>query len=526
MKFKEINDSKEIIDNIKEIYYDKDLKWDDRMDKLKTLLGKSERTVRKYLVKLGIKEKLPPITQEQIEIAKIKEHTDKKYYLVTSAQNATKINTNFWLNLNAYAEFLNAEILVIPYRYHNPNNVISDRDVRDDWWDTRLTQHLTLNRHNLNNAISILSDIKIQPTSNRPLEGVEGLSGNYSCVLGHPKIELKTVPVMDSTKPKIMFTTGACTKPNFSDSKLGKRAEFDYCVGFSIIEIKDEDNFFFRQVSAKDNGEFIDLFYHVKNGIVNRESDVDALIMGDIHVRHCDNRIIDKTFSNLISKLYPNKIFIHDIMDSSSISHHNLNDPFILHEQELKGENSLEAEIDEMIEWLKQFEKYNVYIVKSNHDEHVDKFLKTTALNKMTTLKNAIPYMEYSTLILKGVAKNGIIPYIINKSYPNFKCLTYNDNIVVNGFLCSAHGHIGVSGTRGSVQQFSKLSVKSVIGHTHTISRISGCASVGTSTHLRLNYNLGPSTWVNSHGIVNRLGKFQHIVFFHTKDGVEFTTLE
>ena len=51
-----------------------------------------------------------------------------------------------------------------------------------------------------------------------------------------------------------------------------------------IVEgIKDDDTYFFRQVSAKDSGEFIDLFYHVNNGVVKRIETVDALIMGDIH---------------------------------------------------------------------------------------------------------------------------------------------------------------------------------------------------------------------------------------------------
>ena len=88
------------------------------------------------------------------------------------------------------------------------------------------------------------------------------------------------------------------------------------------------------------------------------------------------------------------------------------------------------------------------------------------------------------------------------------------------------HGHIGASGSRGSLSQYSKLSTKSVTGHSHSIGRIGGAVSVGTSTHLRLAYNIGASSWVNAHGIVNRLGKFQHIVFFHTKDGLEYTTLK
>ena len=89
----------------------------------------------------------------------------------------------------------------------------------------------------------------------------------------------------------------------------------------------------------------------------------------------------------------------------------------------------------------------------------------------------------------------------------------------------SIHGHVGASGSRGSLQQYSRMSTKTVTGHSHSIGRIGGSVSVGTSTFLRLDYNKGASSWINAHGIVNRLGKFQHIVFFKTKNGLEYTTL-
>jgi hypothetical protein len=39
-------------------------------------------------------------------------------------------------------------------------------------------------------------------------------------------------------------------------------------------------------------------------------------------------------------------------------------------------------------------------------------------------------------------------------------------------------------------------------------------------------FNTSFSGWINAHGLVNRIGKMQHIVFFHTKDGLEYTTLD
>jgi hypothetical protein len=524
MKFKELSQKDK--DYVKKIYKDVSMSWDERMDHLKTKFDCSERTIRKWCSeKLNLAEK----TEQEPEVltqAKLKQHNqDKKIFLITSAQGDTPIHKKFVANLEAYAKHLDAEILVIPFRYLNPTSVFTKEQKVKDKWDSKLTEYLTLNRHDLNNSVSVLSDVKIQPTASQPLQGLEGMTGEHSCVVGHPRIELKSIPVMEGSRPKFLFTSGACTIENYTDSKSGKKGEFHHSIGAAIIEIKDDETFFFRQISANSAGEFIDLFHHVKNGVVSTETEVEACAMGDIHVAHCDPRVTDITLNDLFKKLKPKNLFIHDIIDSQSISHHNLSDPFKQHKQEMDGSNSLQKEIDDMIAWLRQIEDYNVYVVKSNHDEHIDKFLRITDWRKMATFKNSIPYMKYSLATLDGLAPNGVVPYIINSHFPKMKCLGHNDYVSIKGYLMSVHGHIGASGSRGSLQQYSRLSTKTVTGHSHSIGRIGGAVSVGTSTHLRLDYNIGASSWSNSHGIVNRLGKFQHIVFMHTKDGLEYTTL-
>src|SRR5574344_1192288 len=160
MKFKDLKD--EDIEKIRSIYWDKTLSWDERMKILTDFTGKSERTLRKWCSeKLGIKEKVN-IIPEQIKLAKLKQHDKtKRYYLITSAQNATSVNNNLWNNMLAYQEFLDAEILVIPFRCHNPTSINTNTD--NEWWDEKVVPYLTLNRHNLNKSIQVLGDVKIQP---------------------------------------------------------------------------------------------------------------------------------------------------------------------------------------------------------------------------------------------------------------------------------------------------------------------------------------------------------------------------
>jgi hypothetical protein len=130
--------------------------------------------------------------------------------------------------------------------------------------------------------------------------------------------------------------------------------------------------------------------------------------------------------------------------------------------------------------------------------------------------------MEYSAAILSGKAPNGIIPWLINNTYPQFKTLGRSDSYKVNGWELGQHGDIGSNGSRGSLLQFRRLNTKVVVGHYHSPGRKDGALAVGTSTHLRVGYNIGASGWLNSHVIIHKDGKAQHINFING----EFTTLK
>jgi hypothetical protein len=174
-----------------------------------------------------------------------------------------------------------------------------------------------------------------------------------------------------------------------------------------------------------------------------------------------------------------------------------------------------------MLSGLEDFVEYDVTIVRSNHDDFLDRWLKSTDWRKATTLKNSLEYMEFSTLLLKGLAPNGIIPYLIKQKFPKFRTLGRSDSFVVHGWELGQHGDVGSNGSRGSLLQFRKLNTKVVVGHYHSPGRKDGALAVGTSTLLRVNYNVGPSGWLQSHVIIHKDGKAQHINFIKG----EFTTL-
>lgn len=517
------------------VYSDKsELSWEKRAAKLGEELGVSERTIRRWCSKnLNLKEKEDSEPEQYTQAKKREFDNTKKRFIITWAQNNTPVHKGFYKNIEAYAKKINADIHIILGRYRNPTTPFETMREKNDEanvvWDDDVIKYADANRHDIHKYVSIMSDIKIHPTAVNPMSGLEALSGVNSCVFGAPKVQLETIPVLDGNVPKMMVSTGAITKMNYSDSKSGKKGEFHHTYGFCIIEIKDEHSFFARQVTADDKtGDFNDLFYNVKNGNVTLNKTIEAIILGDLHFGQHDQRLINSTLK-LMNVLKPNHVVLHDVFDGDSISHHQIKDPFVQYGKEIAGTNDLDKEINLMMSGLKQFEKFkNVVIVRSNHDDFLDRWLKNEDWKKQPTFKNSRLYMQLSDILLEQYGSNpnnvaGVIPTLIKRKFPNFITLGRSGSYKVKGgWELGQHGDLGSNGSRGSLLQFRKLNTKIVVGHYHSPGRKDGALAVGTSTKLRVGYNQGASSWLQSHVIIHNDGKAQHINFIHG----EFSTFK
>lgn len=554
MKFKELTDEDKKY--IKSIYWNDKLSWEDKMDALSEYIGKSSRTVRNWVKKLGYTEKG---ATESPELKKAKNKVfdkSKKRFLITWAQNDTPVHLKFFRGMEAYAKAINADIHVIAGRYKNPTSVFDDKN--HDIWSDLVTPYLDAARHDIHKYVSIMSDVKVQPTAVNPMTGMQAMSGVNSCIFGAPKVQMEMIPVLEKAKPKMMLTTGACTLKNYTDSKAGKKGEFHHTLGFVIVEIKDNEVFFVRQVTADDDGNFCDLNNDIKfkgeEKLINFESAADkvkwiekhcgakplelvgkhkvknikkigACILGDLHYGHHDQVVIDATHK-MLDGLKPEHVVLHDVFDGYSISHHEMKNPFAQIAKEHKGTNDLRKEVDEMLDGLESFTKYeNVVIVRSNHDDFIDRWLINSDWKKQPSYKNSDTYFEYSAMLSKQYKTDdvkGIIPELINTRYPEFITLGRRDSYPVFGWELGQHGDVGANGSRGSLIQMRKLNTKIVVGHYHSPGRKDGALAVGTSTHLRVGYNMGPSSWLQTHVIIHRNGKAQHINFING----EYTTFK
>lgn len=443
-----------------------------------------------------------------------------KYYIITWAQNNTKIHDSFWDNILAYANFLGASIHVILGRYKNPTQ-LSDNDP-DEHWDPKVIPYMDANRHSIHKKLKIMSDIKIQPTAVNPLTGLESMSGLESSVFGHPKMNMDTIAALEGYEPKIILTTGAVTNANYSDSKAGKKGAFHHVFGFVIVEIQDKEVFHIRQVTALANGSFCDLIHSVKDGKVSIVDSIDYMNLGDKHIgEHCLD--VERQQRRILDRLKPKHTIIQDVYNGTSVNPHEDGDPIKKYLLQKEGKNLIRKEVQEMLDWIDSMKQYNLVIVPSNHNDWLDRYIKRQDWKK--DIHNAMEYIEYSRILLSGQAPKGLVAYLIDQRFgKQVKTLSRNDSFRVHGIELAQHGDIGTNGSRGGVAQFRKLSTKMDVGHSHVPKRIDGVMYVGTSTYLRVGYTLGASSWKHADIICHKNGKRQHV--FYVGKSKEFTTFD
>lgn len=494
---------------IKLIHQNRGISWDSRMDLLKSKFNKSERTIRRWIEKLDLSQNKP----KSKVITKPRKYKSK-YIIITSAQNATQVNEPFWNNIVSYAAYHEADLGVIPIIYGTTKE--------ENWWDEKVKDYLDNTRQEVHKYLSIVGDLKVLPTASDPLTNIQGLTGGKSTIVAHPRVHSIPLPVLEGHHKKNMMTTGTCTLKNYSDSKSGKIAEFHHTFGFIIIELKNDEIFYARQVTANDDGSFIDLFYEVKNRKVSKINSVSAAILGDIHTDCLDEGIMTEAMKYL-NKIYPEKIILHDLVNGTPVNHHEFHDPLIQYQKFKDGSNLIKNEVAGLDRFIKKYKltDYQTYVVKSNHDMFYEKYIIEQSWKK--DIPNALEYMEYAHALLSDKAPNGILPYIVNKLVGDkIKCLTLDESLVVNEWELAEHGHLGANGSRGSMEQNRKLNTKIVTAHVHAPYRKDGALGVGTFTKLRQNYMHGPSSHNWAFSLIHKDGKAQLIIFSNDR---KFTTL-
>lgn len=446
--------------------------------------------------------------------------TKKKKFLITSAQNNTKTNKKFLEALLTYCSANDSELLVIPIRYANPNSFHVGFQSNYEW-DENLRPYFIENRLEFGAHVQILGDYYITATASNPLSSIEQVLRNKTTIVGHGRLQMKTLAVLSDTDPVIATTTGTLSVPNYSSSKSGYIAEIHHTNSAVVLEIDDENNtFHLRHVTAGPTGGFYDLdrYYDTKS---SPSEGTSVLVLGDEHALIADKTVSYATFfaeDSLVKVLQPKYLVRHDLFDGFSISHHHDKDVFLQARKQKEGSNSLLAELTETKRYLEETSKVAPksvnLIVPSNHNEHLMQWLNSK--HAPFDLVNFAEYAELRTLVHDSIQSHDPFELWLERHMESTvlnrtEFLSRRKSFQVNGVELSMHGDVGANGSRGSRTGLAKLGVPAVIGHSHSPGIENKIFQTGTSTNRFLSYNRGPSGNLNTHCVVYPDGNCQLI---------------
>ena len=445
----------------------------------------------------------------------------KKRFIITTAVSGKEIDENAFNSLKTFEEFEDAMILIQPCEDVASRNSIFDYELDRRLRDCGFAfKDLYLNRK------FFLSSIGVSAKQINPLTGLERLAqAKGSMALASPKQYLNFVANSNTKMPRALMTTGAITVADYStDKSMSQRtsylAEFDHIMGALIVEIEDDRIFHFRQVQFDDDGSFYDLGWKYNPDGTVEEAKETTCVFGDTHVgSHCLQ--VDEVLQELTEYVNCSEVIVHDLFDNRFNNHHDVHKPVLRGMLAREGKTKLMHEGEITAQWLDEWSARipKLTIVKSNHDEALERYIDEGRWKDD-------PENLYDALDLVKARMDGEDPleHLITqkvglKTPDKINWLNRDEDYIIYGIENGAHGDKGGNGSRGSLRGIEKSYHKATVGHSHTAGIWREVYQVGTSTVLKLSYNVGPSSWTNTMCIQYPNGQRQLVNIIRTKDG-------
>lgn len=507
------------------------------------LLGIHRPAVRKRLDKaqerLGLEWKADlaggRIEPRKAETRPLPKKGKVAHYIITSAQNNTTAHYAFWDNLLAYADYLDAEVLVSQFTYNKtrygrksvkPGSEPTADDVADLWYDDVFDDYVANEPVELAPMLIYCGEQNTLPTDVRPLSGLQTYTGPKSGIFPHAKMAMESVPSLKEHGAKFNYTTGTATARNYIQKKAGLKAEFHHTYGALHVEVDHEGVWHVRQLNATDDGTFQDLDVVVKDKNVTTGHRVEGINWGDIHVEQMDPTIQQMNWGEggIIDTLKPKYQFMHDTVDFYRRNHHKRHDPHKSFELWQEGCECVETEMQTVANFLKWADRdfCKMVVVDSNHDNALLRWLREGDYRSDPV--NALFFLRTQTAVYEALAARNknyhVVEDVLRKlGVPKgIKFLRDDDSFVLAGSIeCGMHGHLGPNGARGNPKNLSMMGRKANTGHTHSAAIIDGMYVAGTCSLLILDYNKGPSSWSHSHVVTYPNGKRAIITVYNGK---------
>lgn len=448
-------------------------------------------------------------------------------FIITAAQNATPVEPRWWRVLAMMAKAKGAELLVVPLRYKNPTSRWTGSQQNAEHWAEPVRPYLWNQRTALNDNLMLLADVKIQPTAETPLTGFDAMAQSRSGIIGHTKLQLRSIASPGSRMAKILTTTGACTVANYTDSRAGKTGEFHHSFSAVLVEIHG-DIFHLRQLHFdQKTGSCTDLdtrYYEDRQEPAPRAL---ALVMGDTHVDSICPLVERATFGphGIVKAVRPEALVWNDLLDAYSVNPHHAGNPFTKVGKMRGKVADARAEVQRAITFIRKRTPADTQsvVVTSNHDDFLSRWIFTADWKHDPTngefyLETALAMHLATRFTKRGIEFPSAFRYWVEQAnLPRTRVLDWDDSFAPGGVELGMHGNLGPNGAKGSIKNLRRVGTKSIIGHSHSPGIDEVCYQVGTSTRLRLEYNHGASSWNNCHCVLHADHKRQLVFIIDGK---------
>lgn len=444
-----------------------------------------------------------------------------KKFVITTAVAGAPVHKIFLASLKQYCKINNAKLLIIPanYQLYEIDPILSkDPDILIVFRPLNLNKNVTVH------------PIKIDPKQVDPATGLEAIvKQNKTVIVGSPKQRRKHI-ANAADLSAVIQSTGAITRPNYTPKDgVPKRTDtlayVHHVMGAIVVEIQNEKYFHFRNIEMSPDGSFIDLcLRYTPNGV--KYENALAAVLGDYHVTETDE-VVERTTHKLLKWAKPQYIIFHDFFSGVSINHHEADDFILMAQKALENKISLSEELKQNVmvikDYIKRYKSFGTKLVfvRSNHDEFLKRYLSKGHYephNRALALELGYVSIRGEDPLIYGYKKFGLSEHDLK----HIIFLKRDEPFILAQNYLSAHGDIGTNGSKNpGAKGMFKAYGKCIFGHTHTPEIWHGAISVGTSTRLKLGYNIGASSWLHAHALLYSDGTRQLINII---DG-NFTTM-
>jgi len=486
-------------------------------------IGSSKTAVGRFLRRESFSDfweandKKPVASGTKVAMHEKRKRLDGRRFVLFSAQNNTFVHNEFLESLKVFAKENDARLIAGRFHY-NKNGFQNTTEDDNNWFDPKIQEYVLDEDCFLANDLIWCGSLDILPTAANPLSGFHSYTGTNSGIIPHAKVQLQSLPTSKHTPAKMLYTTGSVTQMNYIQRKAGQKAEFHHVFGALYVTVDDDGDWFVRQLNADSKtGCFYDLDkYYTPEGVSSGNA-IEAVNWGDIHAAQLDDDVADISWNNessILDTLKPKYQFIHDVFDMKYRNHHNIGNQYFRFEMHCNNTDSVSDEVAITLDVMQSMKREwsKVIVVESNHDLALKRWL--TSSDYRLDPANALFFLELQLESYKAIASGDKAFNVFKKAcemagdISGIEFLKTDEQFVIcGGIECGQHGHNGNNGGRGSIRAFQVQGSKSNIGHGHSATILDGVYMAGVSGNLDMGYNVGGSSWSNSHILTYKNGK-------------------